>query len=607
MGDLFSYLNEEQAQAVISDKKYLQITAGPGTGKTTTIAAKMLFLLSEKGVSTDDILAISFSRAAKYQLIKKIDDLSDILGYGGKPPILTFHSLAFRTIKFGIHYEESRYRSGFNIIHTEEFLNFSQDLIKGLCPQYTDRDLVNSALSNAYNLIRQGNKLEEQPLNDWKLIPKDRTYYINMFQHGRILITSNDLVAFWKRISVIEKIKNVTDYQGLLTEATRLLKLKSHTLHKITSTFQHLFVDEYQDTSLAQEAFMYSLLQPHHSLTVVGDKNQTIYTFNGSNSKNMDRFINHFSAYDPNNFDFVNLVKNYRSTENIIQLANHFIEDSSIKPGNPRNGLAPHVVETHSIDLAAKFIAKKVKDLIENEGVSPGDICILYRKNSEYSPQRTSVLEQLSLHENLPVSSISGKINSESLLSRILKIKDIYEDEPLDEVISLLNDKDDSIVNFIKEAMEQGAYDTDDLTDYIVEVQENYQVEEEDSSITIKTVHDAKGLEFPIVFVLYLGDREFPHSSQPDIEEEKRLLYVALTRAKDQLYVIGKRGYEFESFLDKCLYSNVIHERFHSEVNEEHSSGVSEDDKLLIDQTTKELEILEKEQQEELEKLMELL
>ena len=153
--------------------------------------------------------------------------------------------------------------------------------------------------------------------------------------------------------------------------------------------------------------------------------------------------------------------------------------------------------------------------------------------------------------------------------------------------------------------MEQGAYDTDDLTDYIVEVQENYQVEE-DSSITIKTVHDAKGLEFPIVFVLYLGDREFPHSSQPDIEEEKRLLYVALTRAKDQLYVIGKRGYEFESFLDKCLHSNVIHKRFQSEVNEEHSSGVSKDDKLLIDQTTKELEILEKEQQEELEKLMEL-
>jgi DNA helicase II / ATP-dependent DNA helicase PcrA len=609
MNKILENLNNEQQQAVLSNFKYLQITAGPGTGKTTTIAGKMLYLLSESEIQTDDILAISFSRSAKTQLLKKIDEFSDVLGYGGKPPILTFHSLAYRTIKNGIHVGESRYRHGLEIVQTEQFQQLNPSLIKDLCTEYTNRDVVNIALSNAYNLIRQGNNLEERPITNWRDIPHNKKYHINLFENGRILIKSEDLKTYWRRINKIEKLNNVTDYQGLISEAIRILNLKTYTFEKLSSSFTHLFIDEYQDTSLAQEEFVLALLNDKHTVTVVGDKNQTIYTFNGSNSSNMERFMTIFSNKNPMNTGSVHLTKNYRSTRQIVKLANDFIKDPTIESVDNQNSMKPVVVETHSIKLAAQFIAKKISDLITLDRYSPADISILYRKDSEYSPQKSHVLEQLSSFDLLPTSiQQQNKNNKDSLMAEILDLKDEYEDEPLKEVIYSLQNKNGNsrLISFVKEAMDQGAYDTDDLTDYLVEMEENEPPIQQDESITLKTIHDAKGLEFPIVFVLYLGDREFPHSSHPDIEEEKRLLYVALTRAKKQLYILGRKGYEFESFLDRCLDSSIEHIKFHSSTDEEKNEGFNKEDKEIIDKTTKELEENERKNQEDLIRLMEL-
>ncbi|WP_394578746.1 ATP-dependent helicase [Cytobacillus firmus] len=605
MEQLLKLLNPQQREAVTTSSRYTQIIAGPGTGKTTTLAAKILYTQTELGILTEKILGISFSRSAKSHLLNKMEEFTNIIGYGGKPTILTFHSLAFRIIKYGIHYNESRFRKGFGTILTENFIDMDPSLTRGLCNDYADRNLVNKSISQAYNLIRQGS-LEHRPLNSWSEISQDAYYQVNTYAHGRILIRGRDLATFWKRINKIEKVKNVTDFQGLINEATRILSLKQRTYNDISESFQHIFVDEYQDTSLAQEELLLRLIDRNQTVTVVGDKNQTIYTFNGSNSENMDRFSDYCKRNAPSSSEVIHLTQNYRSTNEIIQVANDFIGEQTIFPANKRNGIKPLVVETHSIQLAAEFIAKEINELIKEPNITLSDICILYRKNSEYSPQAEAVFEQLDKCSIPYETQQKNKEKTESLVEQVLNVRDAYEDEPLEEVIEKLKVKKapEELIKFIVEVMKQGGVDTDDLAEYIVEIE--IQEEAVTDALSIKTVHDAKGLEYPIVFILYLGDREFPHSSRPDIEEEKRLLYVGLTRAQNQLYVLGRKGIEFEGFLNNCIDSDTTHIHFHSSFVEERNEGFNKEDTDMIDQTTKQQEEDEKKRQEELRKLMDL-
>ncbi|WP_053428445.1 ATP-dependent helicase [Rossellomorea marisflavi] len=605
MDRLLKLLNTQQREAVTTPSRYTQIVAGPGTGKTTTLAAKILYTQSELGILTNNILGISFSRSAKSHLLNKMEEFTTLIGYGGKPVILTFHSLAFRIIKYGIHFNESLFRQGVETIHTENFIDLDPLLTKGLCSEYADRKLVNESISQAYNLIRQGS-LEASPVTNWRDIPQDVQYPVNTYTYGRILIRGRDLATFWRRINKIKKIKNTTDFQGLISEATRILSLKQRTYHHVSERFRHIFVDEYQDTSLAQEGLLLRLIDRDQTVTVVGDKNQTIYTFNGSNSTNMDRFSDYCKKYAPESSEVIHLTHNYRSTREIIHVANEFIGEETITPVNKRNGIKPMVVETHSIQLAAEFIAKKISELVEDTTVSLSDICILYRKNSEHSPQADKVFEQLGQYSIRYDTEQQHKENTESLIGQVLKVRDEYEDEPLEEVFEKLKLKNASkeLLQFMIEVMNQGGVDTDDLTEHIVEIKEEAQEETSTDSITIKTVHEAKGLEYPIVFILYLGDREFPHSSRPNIEEEKRLLYVGMTRAQNQLYVLGKKGIEFEGFLNNCIDSDTTHIHYYSSIAEEKNEGFNKADKDIIDQTVKQQEEAEKKIKDELRRLM---
>lgn len=607
MDKILEILNPQQRDAVTTASRYTQIIAGPGTGKTTTLAAKMLYIQAELGIDTEMILGISFSRSAKAHLLNKLEEFTGIIGYGGKPSILTFHSLAFRIIKHAIHFNESRFRVGFGRIPTEQFADLDPSLTKDLCLEYPDRNLVVQSLAQAYNTIRQGS-FGNPPISNWDEISKDTLYPVHTYTNGRILIKGKDLITFWKRINVIEKMKNVTDFQGLINEATRILSLKKRTYQYFSETYQYLFVDEYQDTSLAQEELLLELIDRKQFVTVVGDKNQTIYTFNGSNSKNMDRYSDYCKKNAPFSSEIVYLNQNYRSTKEIINLANNFIGESTIESADKKTGIRPLVVETHSMKLAGEYIAKKITDLLKDPQIKLSDICILYRKNSEHSPQADAVFEQLDHYSIKYKAQEHNHKKNESLIEQILNVRDNYEDEPLDEVLDklMIKQASEELITFIKGVMNQGALDTDDLTEHIVEIEEDSVEDVDTNALSIKTVHDAKGLEYPIVFILYLGDREFPHSSRPDIEEEQRLLYVGLTRAQDQLYLLGKKGIEFEGFLDKCIQSDTTHIHYHSSIDEEKNEGFNNDDIDIINQTTKQQEEAEKKRQEDLRKLMDL-
>lgn len=608
MDTILQMLNDEQLSAVTSPSKFLQISAGPGTGKTSTLAAKILYLQAEFGIDAESMLAISFSRSAKAQLINKIREFTSKMGYGTVPSsnILTFHSFSHRIIRHGINNDESKFRTGFRTINTEDFIELDESIIKGLGVEYSNRRLLNNALASALNLIRQGNHLEEKPVVKLTDIPFDAKYKVKKYEDGRIIIHGHDLKTYWKKINAIEKIRNVTDFQGLISEAIRLLNLKYKTYEEITSIAKYIFVDEYQDTSMSQEKLLFSLLSDIKMLTVVGDKNQTIYTFNGSNYENMDRFMNYFQRQYPEQTEEVSLIQNYRSTEKIINFSNHIINEHKIIPANNSDlpdMNSPQIVETHSISLAAKYIATEIKR-VQNEDFSLDDICILYRKNSEYSPQKDLVIEALT-QSGIPFKeSYTSHGKTQSFVNEIDQIINNHTDPSPTEILQILNQQNASkeSINFIKECIDDEATDTEDILDRMCETQEN--VDSDAEGVTIRSVHSAKGLEYPVIFILYVGDRSFPHGGDPDIPEERRLFYVGVTRAKSLLHVIGEKGIEAESFLENCLSADVRHLQYNTEFEEEFNKGFDFDDKSIIDTTTKKLEEEERIKQEKLKALM---
>jgi DNA helicase II / ATP-dependent DNA helicase PcrA len=612
MDKILGELNHEQYEAVVSNENYLQISAGPGTGKTATLAARIFYKQFAEGLNPNEMIAISFSRAAKQQLINKMQEYTDLMGYGSVIEIMTFHSLAHRIIRYGIFTEESKYKNGFKVINTKDYTAIKPDITRGLCKEYADRNLVGEALAKCLNLLRQGSHLEEFFLSHWSEIKSERLYKVNIDASIRVNIQGSDIIEFWKRTEKLSKIRNEIDYQGLIAEANKLLLMKKNTYKMITEELKHILVDEYQDTSLSQESLLIALAGKNRDITVVGDKNQTIYTFNGSNVKNMERFLTTFSKIPGKKSKKVHLIQNYRSTENIINLSNHFLEEDIITKANnlpDKIDYSPLIINTQSMELASVYIAKEIERLRKTESISLDNVCVLFRKNSEHSPQLSSLKKEfdlLNIHYDESNKEGEKKLD---IKKEILSIYEEYPDYELDELLQLVEEKDFSqeAVIFIKEAMESGAAQSEDLVDFIVDMDEKI-IQDGTAKVRLKTVHSSKGQEYPVVFILYLGDRQFPHGSNPDIEEEKRLLYVALTRAKDRLYILGKHGVLFEDFLGKCREaagSKYIYFNNRFEHEELEGYGLQEDDKEIIRETTRKQEYQDSQSKARLAKYME--
>ncbi|MCA1011760.1 UvrD-helicase domain-containing protein [Halobacillus halophilus] len=584
MNKILDKLNDQQLRAVKDTSQFIQINAGPGTGKTTTLGAKMLYTQVELEVPVSNMVGISFSRSAKSHLLNKLEEFTDQLGYGGKPPILTFHSLAFRIIKKAIELGDSKFKEYIEHVDTHDLISYQPNLMKDLCKEYKDGESKKHALCEAFNKARQGNLLDGPSLS-WKEVKEDEIYHVPTYVFGRLLVNGQDLKEFWKRVDKIERKFRVTDYNGMITEAINILKNKGKTYEYFTNLYDYIFVDEYQDTSLAQEMLLFALISNKQHVTVVGDKNQTIYSFNGSNSYNLDRFFQQATSLYNTEPTKIILNRNYRSPQQILDVTNSLVHEEHYVYSETRTLQQPVVVETHNYQLASHYISTEIEKLINQEKVTPSNICILYRKNSEHSPQADTVKEHLNQLEIEYTEEVSNRKTEKSLSQKVLSLQEQNQGEDLEDIIETI--EDERTKQFVKECMSDGATDSEDLLEYLVELEE---IEEsftptQKEAVHIRTVHSAKGLEFPYVFIIYLGDKEFPHSSKPDIEEERRLLYVGLSRAQKQLYIIGKKGLHFESFLDHCLLTDVKHIPYHTFMEEKFSSGFSNKDKKAIDRT----------------------
>ncbi len=442
-------LNENQLKAIETFNKILIVIAGPGTGKTKTLISKIDYLL-QKGENPKEIFAISFTNKACEQLKERISN-PDI-------NIYTFHSLSKNII-------ENFYQKEIKVIDPEE----QTTLVK--------------------NIINSRKKIEIE------LFFKN---LLNFKQKKKVDIFKQEILQYNNYL----KKYNLYDFDDLLFECVKILE------NGYSFKIKHLLVDEFQDINEIQYELIKNIVKNNANLFVIGDPNQSIYSFRGGSNKFFEKLSKDFRELSQ-----IELTINYRNCKKILNLSKKIIH-SNLYPFRDCKGDVNFYYFENELK-EANFIANEIHKLVGGidfhssrqvgEFFSFKDIAILVRANS-----------------------ISNKI------------KKIFEEKG----IPYQESKD-------------------------IPLEENSKINFNAEKVSILTMHAAKGLEFKVVFIVGIEDKIIPFSLgnfQTDPEEERRLLYVAITRAMDKLYITncGSRfiygeflNLKKSKFLDKFEFKKI--------------------------------------------------
>lgn len=586
---LLNYLNPLQQKAVTAGDGHLCINAAAGTGKTSTIAARILYLQLMRGVSPRSILAVSFSRAARMELIRRLEAYINLVGRGSAVTILTFHGLAFRVLRTAIHYGETWLRPGFRVVTAGRgrlnplFEEHGAWLVRNLRDDY-DPETRLVLYAKALDMVRQGHsELDGVAWHPDQLDDVKADAITVRWDHGACSrISLGQLQTVWKRYNELLKRYNCIDYPGMLAECLEILWSEGATLEDFQKGLRYLIVDEYQDTSRAQELMMRLLAGEKVSLNVVGDSDQAIYTFNGSDPQNILKFSERMAGCTLPVLPSIDLTWNYRSTPNILAAANRVLVAAAHRPGKlepapygvsevvdlyRRRNLPVIRVHARKLEDAARWVAREIQRLITDESVKPHEIAVLVRKDTTHSPQGAMVRQALAdLGLNAQVQDRDPERTAQVLdVVHALLVERFCE--PLSKVIASIQAHEcdveldgittEEALAVLEEARRSGATTAQEAADAIMEKGSPDPTDPEITGVQVRTIHSAKGLEFRVVFLMYLGDREFPSGERHDLAEERRLLYVGVTRAMERLYVVGRRGVAFPSFFDEIAGHGV--------------------------------------------------
>lgn len=571
--------NFAQREAIRAPLAHMIINASAGTGKTSTIAARIHFMQTELDIAPNSILAISFSRTARIRLTDKLKEICKQNRSGSPVPTYTFHGLAFRILRIAASLGETWLRPGFEIF---------DPLSQGFNPIVEKKDLLLAGFINgndsitawcayikAIEILKQGS--DDVPVHlDPKQLDRQKKFQVEIDQNTWIKLNASDIRTVWERIQRHLFQTNAIDYAGMITEAIRVLSLPaSETRQRITENLQVIVVDEYQDTSKAQAELLFALSANNLPINVVGDADQTIYSFNGSSACNLQEFYSRASESDIPILEPIHMNENYRSAEPILNLSNRvrgnlstdrkLIPASNVDEGPlltyRQNNIPVHLVYAPKLELAADFVAYEINRLISTERIQ--NIAVLVRKDSEYAPQASVVMEALSIY-----GLQSELMTSKTQIDREAHFQflyDLFQDQeyygqPLSDLLSTQQLKlpdtltREDFSQYIQEAIHSGAEYCFEAIDFIFDnMNTDILNVSNHKDIKVGTIHSAKGEEFRVVFLLYLGDRSFPHGSKPDLDEERRLLYVGITRAQERLYILGRPGIHTEDFFGKCI------------------------------------------------------
>jgi len=616
-------LNDEQKQALFQTEGVVLVTAGAGSGKTRLLTHRICHLI-EKGVSPYNILAITFTNKATNEMRERLVRMGVERVW-----ISTFHSMCVRILRENIDRLEG-YDRNFTIIAEADRDKVLKDLLKKYQCEDDEKNRVSYHLDNIKN---KGLDIGEyfSAIREFNRSGDLKTYERICFDYEDYLHKNNSL-----------------DFDDLLNKTLFLFHNFKDVLNHYATRFQYILVDEFQDTNLVQYKLIKLLSSVHQNLFVVGDEDQCIYSWRGAN------FHNIFNLKE--DFDDVKVFKlerNYRSTRNILTLANNVISNN--KERLDKNlwtdkdaGVEPVVFTAFDERDEAMFVAKTIDDLLV-EGYSYNDFVVLMRVNALSRPIEEAlmgfkmpyklyggfkfyeraeikmVLAYLSVFVNpkdeisllkiinfpkrgigdVAVSKLQEEANDLPLFEYLLsekfkfskyhsklekfveKFNELHEQMnilPLSEFVQKVvkvfgleqafAGKDDESVEKVEniESLISGVQEFQDenddatLCDYLANVMLKSDSDEiqENGYVSVSTIHAVKGLEFKVVFVVGLEEGLFPLSramnSASELEEERRLMYVAITRAEERIYLLhaekrymyGKSEYRKQSrFVDE--------------------------------------------------------
>lgn len=575
---ILAYLNPKQQEAVTCWGSPLLILAGAGSGKTKTLTHRAAWLSREKGIPPENILMLTFTNKAGREMKERITKLLSNT-VASVPWAGTFHSFCARILRTnGKHIGIS---PGFVIYDTTD----QEDAIKEILKKRGEGNLsprsVLTAISQAKNELIDALEYAEYAHDAWQ---------------------KKIAVIFIEYKSLLKK-NSALDFDDLLLETVRLLKNKQ-ILEKYQNKIEYVLVDEWQDTNKAQYEIIRLLCARDKNLTVVGDASQSIYSWRGANYKNIVYLKKDFP-----NLTIINLEQNYRSTQNILDAAYGIISKNRSHPilklwTSNKKGERVKLYQARSEIQEASFVVQEIESL-KMEGAEYSEIAILYRTNAQ-----SRVIEEAFLHAGIPyvlvgairfyerkeikdvIAYLRLLLNPEDSVSckragkigkgRLKKFEEFSKKynhfsattlETLDNVLQetgyleLYNkdvEEDLARLENIKE-LRSVAAEFPVLAEFLeqialVEIAQTHKeqglagYENSTDAVTLMTAHAAKGLEFQTVFVVGLEEGLFPHSralmDDEALEEERRLAYVAITRAKEKLYLtlasrrllFGQRG-----------------------------------------------------------------
>jgi DNA helicase-2/ATP-dependent DNA helicase PcrA len=642
-------LNEEQLESVIVCDKPLRIVAGAGSGKTRVITTKICYLITALEIAPTRILAVTFTNKAANEMKERVREM---LQSNVEPFISTFHSMCTRILR--IEAENCGLQKNFTIIDQSRQEQIIRKILK-------EKNITVKSPKEARNIL--------YPIGDWKnsfIDPTEASSY-----------AKNDIerrnASVYKEYARVLKENNYVDFDDLLLKVHQLFKNNPESRDKWANKFDYILVDEFQDTNQIQFDIVCWLNANKKTITVVGDPDQTIYTWRGAEMHIIMDFDKKFTDSKT-----IHLEKNYRSTQKILNLANGFIEHNKERLKKRLyslndNNLPIRLSEAQSQPFEARYVATQIKDLVENQGYKYSDIFILYRINAlsanfERTLTNTKIPFQvsggISFRDRKVIKDISSMIISvvaqdsfatERVLANIPKVGPTtiqkLEQASVEAGITtfdLLVDHQDVVLSISRYletvtnvfAKAKKMYEENknvlEITKYLVaklEYEENLKVKDEsyednkqhiktyfdqmrefdetfnpeehgtenrldafcqsdllgkngvgpeavENAVTLMTIHAAKGLENKVVFVVGVNEGIFPSArsyySQSQLEEERRALYVAITRAKEILYITyvdGEFSYlvngnlhasRFISELDHSLLETEKHIFFHS-------------------------------------------
>lgn len=383
MTEFLSQLNEQQREAVTSSDGPLLILAGAGSGKTRVIAHRIAYLISERGVWPRNILAVTFTNKAAEEMRNRVTKLIEGLEIGSAPLISTFHSMCVRILRRDIEALNAGYTRSFTIYDQDDTVRLTRNAIRDL--GMDDKQLTPRSVQAAISAAKNRGEDSQAFAAKAQFIDERRASIAHVFQTYEERLHKN----------------NALDFDDLLIKTVRLLRDVPEVRERYNDRFQYLQVDEYQDTNQLQFALIRLLTEKQQNICVVGDPDQSIYRWRGADITNILKFEEHFPSAK-----VIRLEENYRSTQNILDLAHgvikHNVErkEKALWTQNPR-GEKIRYFQALDAESEARFVSRKVQ---EHLNADPNiRAAVLYRTNSQ-----SRVFEEAMRRASLAYNIVGG-------------------------------------------------------------------------------------------------------------------------------------------------------------------------------------------------------